>query len=57
MPGAGSKHFDRLLGCSVDDFVEEHAERYQAAVERWKNCTMEEWIAGADGRCLYSFLF
>ena len=35
----------------MDEFIEEHAEQYERAVERWKNCTMEEWIAGADGGC------
>ncbi|KAG6821871.1 hypothetical protein H0H93_006929, partial [Arthromyces matolae] len=40
---------DRLLGRDVNAYVEEHAEKYERAVERWKGCTMEEWIAGAEG--------
>ncbi|KAG6861622.1 hypothetical protein C0995_014061 [Termitomyces sp. Mi166 len=43
----------QLLGCEVDAYVEEYAEQYERAVERWKNCSMEEWIAGAEGEESY----
>ncbi|KAF5379835.1 hypothetical protein D9615_005764 [Tricholomella constricta] len=39
---------DRLLGCDVESFIEEHADQYERAVGRWKQCTMMEWLAGAD---------
>ncbi|KAG6885629.1 hypothetical protein C0993_012047 [Termitomyces sp. T159_Od127] len=43
-----SAGLSRLLGYEVDAYVEQHIEQYERAVERWKGCTMEEWIAGAD---------
>ncbi|KAF8071554.1 hypothetical protein FPV67DRAFT_881494 [Lyophyllum atratum] len=39
---------DKLLGCDVDIIVEDHAEQYERAIVRWKQCTMAEWVAGAD---------
>ena len=39
----------RLLGCDVDAYVEDHEEKYERCVERWKGCTIEEWITGAEG--------
>jgi hypothetical protein len=45
----GSKTLDKLLGCDTDAYIEEHMEKYERAVNRWRECSMEEWIAGADG--------
>ncbi|KAG5636710.1 hypothetical protein H0H81_007106 [Sphagnurus paluster] len=46
----GPSAIDKLLGCDVTAYIEEHADQYERAVERWKQCTMAEWIAGADGQ-------
>ncbi|KAH0585616.1 hypothetical protein H2248_008844 [Termitomyces sp. 'cryptogamus'] len=43
-----SSGLTRLLGCEVDAYVDHHVEQYEQIVERWKGCTMEEWIAGAE---------
>lgn len=47
---------DKLLGCNVDGYVEDHADQYERALGRWKHCTMEEWIAGAEGTAYTSVL-
>ncbi|KAG6918421.1 hypothetical protein DXG01_014600 [Tephrocybe rancida] len=39
---------DKILGCGVNAYAEEHAEQYERAAQRWKDCTMEDWVAGAD---------
>ncbi|KAF8902157.1 hypothetical protein CPB85DRAFT_1322046 [Mucidula mucida] len=39
---------NKLLGRDADLFVEEHTENYEILTEKWKNCTMDEWVAGAD---------
>ncbi|KAK0470253.1 uncharacterized protein EV420DRAFT_1634690 [Desarmillaria tabescens] len=39
---------DKLLGRDANIFVEEHMDSYEALIEKWKNCTTDEWIAGAD---------
>ncbi|KAK0222812.1 hypothetical protein EDD85DRAFT_244999 [Armillaria nabsnona] len=39
---------DKLLGRDANVFVEEHMDNYEVLIEKWKNCTMDEWIAGAD---------
>ncbi|KAF9016629.1 hypothetical protein BDZ89DRAFT_1045681, partial [Hymenopellis radicata] len=39
---------NKLLGRDADLFVEEHTENYEILIEKWKNCTMDEWVAGAD---------
>ncbi|RDB25757.1 hypothetical protein Hypma_006257 [Hypsizygus marmoreus] len=44
----GLSALDKLLGCSVDAYVEDHAEQYERAVSRWRVCSMAEWVAGAD---------
>jgi len=45
----GSRALDRLLGCDTDAYVEQHMDKYEQAMSRWRNCSMEEWEAGADG--------
>jgi hypothetical protein len=55
--GDGPRTLDKLLGCDTDAFIEEHTEKYERAVNRWRECSMEEWMAGADGKSrLPSFL-
>ncbi|KAK0214063.1 hypothetical protein IW262DRAFT_1466618 [Armillaria fumosa] len=39
---------DKLLGRNANAFVEEHMDNYEVLIEKWKNCTMDEWIAGVD---------
>ena len=42
---------DRLLGRDVNAYVEEHlVEKYEQAVARWRESTLEQWFAGAEGR-------
>ncbi|KAF8872588.1 hypothetical protein BD779DRAFT_332767 [Infundibulicybe gibba] len=43
-----SHAIDRLLGCDSGAYIEDHWEKYEQAVAKWKNCSMDEWIAGAD---------
>ncbi|KIY65008.1 hypothetical protein CYLTODRAFT_76989 [Cylindrobasidium torrendii FP15055 ss-10] len=40
----------KILGCDPDLYVETHLETYNSLAEKWKTCTPEEWIAGADGQ-------
>ena len=51
-----SRPLDRILGCNVDTYIDEHKEQYERALARWKNCTMEEWTAGADGNSLVTLV-
>lgn len=44
---------DKLLGRDANVFVEEHMDNYEVLIEKWKNCTMDEWIAGADSEHSY----
>ncbi|KAG7444757.1 uncharacterized protein BT62DRAFT_1077522 [Guyanagaster necrorhizus] len=39
---------DKLLGRDANLFVEEHMDNYEVLMEKWKNCTIDEWVAGAD---------
>ncbi|KAF9007489.1 hypothetical protein BDQ17DRAFT_217829 [Cyathus striatus] len=39
---------DRILGRSVDAYISDHMEQYDRSVKRWKDCSMEEWIKGAE---------
>jgi len=43
------KPLEKLLGRDADAFVQEHMETYDALVTKWSNCTMAEWISGAEG--------
>ena len=47
--GDGLGTLDKLLGCDTGAYVEAHMETYERAVNKWRECSMEEWIAGADG--------
>lgn len=48
----GPKGLDKLLGCDTDAYIEEQMEKYERAVTRWRECSLEEWITGADGKSL-----
>jgi hypothetical protein len=43
----------RLLSGDLDAYVNSHTDKYETEQKRWEGCTMEEWVAGADGE--YSF--
>ena len=45
--------FDR----DVEQFINENLHLHEQAVARWTNCTVEEWIAGADGKLSLTFEF
>ncbi|KIP09765.1 hypothetical protein PHLGIDRAFT_126068 [Phlebiopsis gigantea 11061_1 CR5-6] len=38
----------RLLGTSLDAYVQDHSTAYEDAKKKWTECTFEEWMAGAD---------
>lgn len=44
-----SSAINRLLGRDVDLYIEEGAEKYERLAAKWRECTMEEWTAGAAG--------
>ncbi|KAG6824542.1 hypothetical protein H0H92_006515, partial [Tricholoma furcatifolium] len=46
---SGSGLLDSILNCHVDAYVAQHAARYERAVERWRGCSVEEWVGGAEG--------
>ncbi|KDR78712.1 hypothetical protein GALMADRAFT_154657 [Galerina marginata CBS 339.88] len=39
---------DKLLGQDTNGYVRENMDDYDRLVEKWTNCTMKEWLAGAD---------
>ncbi|KAJ3843364.1 hypothetical protein F5878DRAFT_528063 [Lentinula raphanica] len=39
---------DKLLGCQADAYIEEHIAKYEQLVTKWKECSMEDWVKGAD---------
>ena len=44
-----SSRLDKLLGLHTDGFIEAHMDKYDRATNRWKECLMEDWVAGAEG--------
>lgn len=45
-----SGELDALLRVNVDDVVRRNREKfYDENVQRWKNCSMEEWLRGPEG--------
>jgi hypothetical protein len=40
---------DKLFGLHTDMFIEAHMDKYDRAMHRWKECSMDDWVAGADG--------
>jgi len=47
-PSVLNAMFDR----DVEQFINENLHLHEQAVARWTNCTVEEWISGADGKFL-----
>lgn len=45
----GPRVLDKLLGRDTDAYIEEHMDKYERATDRWRDCAMEDWVAGADG--------
>ncbi|KAF9456572.1 hypothetical protein BDZ94DRAFT_1326887 [Collybia nuda] len=43
----GPRALDKLLGRDTDTYIEENMEKYERATDRWRDCAMEDWIAGA----------
>ena len=43
---------EKLLGKDSDQYVKERMGDYDRMVDKWSDCTMAEWIAGADGLLL-----
>ncbi|KAF9568079.1 hypothetical protein CPC08DRAFT_702900 [Agrocybe pediades] len=43
-----SKALEDLLGQDPNAYVREHMDVYEGLVNKWTNCTMDEWSAGAD---------
>ena len=41
--------FNRILGRDADVYMEEQAEKYDQLAAKWRDCTMEEWLAGVNG--------
>ncbi|KAF8960060.1 hypothetical protein BDZ97DRAFT_2060875 [Flammula alnicola] len=39
---------EKLLGTDPDAYVKEHMLVYDGMVNKWTNCTIDEWVAGAD---------
>lgn len=50
----GSDALDKLLGCQVDAYIEDHMEKYEQLAAKWRDCSMEEWVKGGDGMSLCS---
>ena len=46
-PGVHALHL--LLGRNLNAYVDSHANSYENSKKKWTECTMDEWIAGADG--------
>ncbi|KAE9406721.1 hypothetical protein BT96DRAFT_933916 [Gymnopus androsaceus JB14] len=44
----GSDALDKLLGCQVDAYIEDHMEKYEQLAAKWRDCSMEEWVKGGD---------
>ncbi|KAL0945484.1 hypothetical protein HGRIS_000970 [Hohenbuehelia grisea] len=38
----------KIFGNNVEHYLEDYDARYEADMARWANCSMDEWIAGAD---------
>jgi hypothetical protein len=47
---------EKLLGCDPDVYVKGHMDVYDEMINRWTNCTIEEWKAGAGGGFFLPFL-
>ena len=45
----GAHALHHLLGRDLDAYVNTHLDAYESSKKKWTECTMNEWIAGADG--------
>jgi len=52
LPRRESSALEKLLGRDSDQYVKQHMDNYDRMVDRWSDCPMAEWIAGADGLLL-----
>ena len=43
---------EKLLGRDSDQYVKERMGDYDRMIDKWSDCSMAEWIAGADGLLL-----
>lgn len=43
----------RLLGQDLDEYSEKHYEAYMEAKNKWSECDLDEWKAGADGTLFF----
>ncbi|KAF9068666.1 hypothetical protein BDP27DRAFT_773663 [Rhodocollybia butyracea] len=50
--GRGGDALDKLLGCHADAYIEDHTDKYEHLTAKWRDCSMEEWMHGADGKVL-----
>ncbi|KAG7089959.1 hypothetical protein E1B28_011584 [Marasmius oreades] len=39
---------DTLLGCQTNVYIDDHMARYQQLSSKWQECTIEEWVKGAE---------
>jgi len=51
-PRVEESALEKLLGRDSDQYVKERMGDYDRLVDKWSDCTMAEWIAGADGLLL-----
>jgi hypothetical protein len=40
---------DRLLGPGSNDLLDQYADKYEALLKKWSDCSVDEWKAGAEG--------
>jgi len=48
-PRVNESALEKLLGENSDQYVKERMGDYDRLVDKWSDCSMAEWIAGADG--------
>lgn len=46
----GGATLDKLLGCQVDVYVDDHMAKYDQLTTKWKDATLEDWVKGSDGK-------
>ena len=53
-PSPEESALQKLLGKDSDQYVKERMGKYDQLFDKWSDCTMAEWVAGADGLFLPS---
>jgi len=48
-----SNALEKILGQDPNVYVRDHMDVYENLVNKWTDCTMDEWIAGANGSFSY----